>query len=192
MTLFLISKYYNNFLYYNLKAIRDINNDNIKIQNILTESCKYLDLNENQIKQLSSILNNNRLNSFFLCLKKIIEFLIENKILSVIILDQFKSDVIDKKQYEEIYLMITKQKSKNVKLLICSSTNDKEIRKECIKSWKSNILFLEQINEKNQNYYFYIDELFNINQNSNGNTIYDKVLIKFNFIPKYKHIFKYL
>ena len=192
MTLFLISKYYNNFLYYNLKAIRDINNDNIKIQNILTESCKYLDLNENQIKQLSSILNNNRLNSFFLCLKKIIKFLIENKILSVIILDQFKSDVIDKKQYDEIYLMISKQVSKYVKLLICSSTNDKEIRKECIKSWKSNIFFLEQFNEKNQNYYFYIDELFNINQNSNGNTIYDKVLIKFNFIPKYKNIFKYL
>ena len=192
LTLFLISKYYKNFLYYNLKTIRDLKNDDVKIQNILTESCKHISLNDNQIKQLSSILNNNRYNSFFICLKNIIEFLIENELLSVIILDQFKSDVIEKEQYKQIFQLISEQKLKNVKLLICSSTNDKEIREECIKSWKSNIFFSEQLNIENQNYYFYVDELFSLKQNYNENNTYDKVLIAFNGIPKYKNMFKYL
>ena len=192
LTLFLISKYYKNFLYYNLKTIRDLKNDDVKIQNILTESCKHISLNDNQIKQLSSILNNNRYNSFFICLKNILEFLIKNELLSVIILDQFKSDVIEKEQYKQIFQLISEQKLKNVKLLICSSTNDKEIREECIKSWKSNIFFSEQLNIENQNYYFYVDELFSLKQNYNENNTYDKVLIAFNGIPKYKNMFKYL
>ena len=192
LTLFLISKYYKNFLYYNLKTIRDLKNDDVKIQNILTESCKHISLDHNKIKKLSSILNNNRYNSFFICLKNILEFLIKNELLSVIILDQFKSDVIEKEQYNKIFQLISEQKSKNVKLLICSSTNDKEIREECIKSWKSNIFFSEQLNIENQNYYFYVDELFSLKQNYNENNTYDKALIAFNGIPKYKNMFKYL
>ena len=192
MTLFLISKYYNNYLYYNLKTIRDLEakKDNKNIQNILKESCKYLRLNKNEIEQLSSLLNDNIFYPFFYCLKKIVEFLIKIKLLSVIILDQFKSDYINEKEYKQILSSISGQESKNVKLLICSTTNDKDIRDECIKSWNSKIFKLSQFNKDNQKYYFYIDELYNINENVN--TSYDKVLKEFNYIQKYKNKFKYL
>ena len=193
MTLFLISRYYKNFLYYNLKTIRTLKdkNDNITIQNILTESCKYLLLwNEKLIAQLSSLLYKNRSLPFFICLKEIIKFLIENKLISVIILDQFKSDYIDKKEYDEILLLISEQNNKNVKLLICSSTNDGEIREECIKSWKKKIFKLEHFDKKNQDYYFYIDELYNISER--GNTSYEKIMSEFNYIRKYKNKLKYL
>jgi hypothetical protein len=192
MTLFLISRYYNNFLYYNLKTIRILKekNDNANIQNIITESCKYLNLEKKQITELSSIIKNNKLKSFFYSLKEIVKFLIKDEIPSVIILDQFKNNSIDKEFYTDILSLISKQNNKKVKLLICSSTNDKEIREECIKSWKSKIFFLSQFNEENQDYYFYIDELYN--KNKKGDSLYDNVLYNFNYIPKYKSKFEYL
>ena len=192
MTLFILSKYYNNFLYYNLKTIRILKekNDNVNIQNIITESCKYLELEEEQIIELSTIIKNNKLKSFFYSLKEIVKFLIKDEIPSVIILDQFKNNSIDKQFYTDILSLISKQKNKNVKLLICSSTNDKEIREECIKSWKSKIFFLSQFNEENQDYYFYIDELYN--KNKKGDSLYHNVLYNFNYIPKYKSKFEYL
>ncbi len=192
MTLFILSKCYNNFLYYNLKTIRILKekNDNVNIQNIITESCKYLELEKEQIIELSSIIKNNKLKSFFYSLKEIVKFLIKDEIPSVIILDQFKNNSIDKEFYTDILSLISKQNNKKVKLLICSSTNDKEIREECIKSWKSKIFFLSQFNEENQDYYFYIDELYN--KNKKGDSLYDNVLYNFNYIPKYKSKFEYL
>ena len=198
MTLFLISRYYNNFLYYNLKTIRVLKeqNEDIKIQNILTESCKYLDLKKKKREKLSSQTEKNRIFSFFFCLKEIVKFLIESKILSVIILDQFKNDSIDKEEYDKILSLVSNQKDKYVKLLICSSTNDKEIRDECINSWGSQIFFLNQFDIKTQKYYFYIDELYNKNDKNNnnekGNTSYNRMLTDFNYIPKYRNKFNYL
>ena len=192
MTLFLISRYYRNILYYNLKTIRLLNEqkDDLKIQNILVESCKYLNLSSEQETELSSLIKKNRFFSFFLILKKIVNFLINNEILSAIILDQFKYDSIDEENYNEISLLISKQEVKKVKLLICSSTNDKEIRNECIKSWKDKIFFLRQYNENTQQHYFYIDELCEENEKENDH--YGLVLDSFNYIPKYKNKFKYL
>ena len=192
MTLFLISKYYSNFLYYNLKTIKILkkDGDNLNIQNILTESCKYLNLKTSKEKELSTLIKNNRFLTFFLCLKEIVKFLIKIKLSSVIILDQYKNDAIDKKVYNEILSLISKQDRKKVKLVICSSTNDKEIREECIKSWNSKIFFLTQHNKDNQNYYFYIGDLYKKDEKINDS--YDTVLNEFNYIPKYKNQFKYL
>ena len=192
MTLFLISRYYNNFLYYNLKAIKKLkqSNDNVEIQNIITESCKYLLLDEKQVEELSSIIKKNRIFSFFICLQNIAEFLIKNNIKSFIILDKFKNNSIDKNEYEQLLLLIKNQTKKAVKLLICSSTNDKEIREECIKSWKKKIFSFKQLNNENQINFFYVDEL--CNDNLKDNTIYNKALIDFNYIPKYKNKFEYL
>ena len=189
---FLISRYYHNILYYNLKTIKLLNEqkDDLNIQNIITESCKYLNLSREQATELSSLIKNNRFFSFFLCLKKIVNFLINNGILSAIILDQFKYDSIDEEKYNEISLLISKQEVKKVKLIICSSTNDKEIRNECIKSWKDKIFFLRQHNENTQYHYFYIDEL--CEENEKGNNFYGLILDSFNYIPKYKNKFKYL
>ena len=82
MTLFLISKFNYNILYYNLKAIKLLkqSNDYVKIQNIITESCKYLLLDEMQVEELSSILKKNRIFSFFISLQNIVQFLIKNNI----------------------------------------------------------------------------------------------------------------
>ena len=192
MSLFLLSKFSHNFLYYNLKAIKNLqqSNDDVKIQNIITESCKYLALDEEQVKELSSILKTNRILPFFKSLKNIAQFLIKYNIKSIIILDQFKNNTIDKKDYESLLSIIEIQKIKNVKLLICSSTNDKEIRDECIKSWRNKIFSLKQLNAANQKYFFYIDELYN--KIKEGDSFYDNVLANFNFIPKYKNIFEYL
>ena len=115
---------------------------------------------EEQVKELSSILKTNRILPFFKSLKNIAQFLIKYNIKSIIILDQFKNNTIDKKDYESLLSIIETQKIKNVKLLICSSTNDKEIRDECIKSWRKKIFSLKQLNAANQIYFFYIDELF--------------------------------
>ena len=91
-------------------------------------------MNNEQIKDLSSLIKKNISFSFFNNLKKIIKFLINNKLYSVIILDQFKNNSIDEKEYTEILVLVKNQKNIILKLLICSSTNDKEIREECIKT----------------------------------------------------------
>ena len=192
MNLFLFSRYYPYFLYYNLKTIRILNGqkNGTSIQNILTESCKYLNLTDEQVTELSSMLKNNRLFPFFSCLKEIVNFLIKNKLRTAIILDQFKSKSIDKEKYNEISLLISEQEVKNVKLIICSTTNDKEIKEECLNSWKNGIFFLSQHNEMNQHYYFYIDVLYEKNEKEEDS--YGIILDSFNYIPKYKNKFKYL
>ena len=59
MTLFLISRYYYNFLYFNLKTIKQLKDekDYFSIHNILIESCKYLQLTKKQVNALSSLIN---------------------------------------------------------------------------------------------------------------------------------------
>lgn len=187
MTLFLLSRYYHNYLYFNIKTLRDLKlkEDIVNYSNILIESCKYLTLTKEQLDELTSKKNN-----YFNSLYSIVKFLINNKLLSVIILDQFKYDSIDKNEYDLILADISKQKSKYVKILICCSTNDKEIREECLKSWNEKIFFENKLNEKNQNYFFYIDEL--CEKNDDKDSYYGKILAEFNWIPKYKQIFSYL
>ena len=162
MSLFIFSRTYPNCLYYNLKSIKVLkkDGDNKTIHNILIESCKYLNLNDIQLNKLSEILKNKNSYSFFPCLKKVVKLLKEENIKSLIILDQFKSDSIDKDTYDEIFREISSQAQINVKLLICSTTNDHEIRKECIKSWKHGIFSFSQLCKDNQNNYFYIDDLY--------------------------------
>ena len=45
-----------------------------------------------QANEFSSLIKKNLFHSFFICLKDLIDFLKENNLLLVIILDQFKND----------------------------------------------------------------------------------------------------
>lgn len=192
ITLFFFSRCYGDYIYFNLKTIKLLKKDdnNAQIHNIINEAFKYLFLKKEHINEFEKITKKTYLLSFFSCLKEIIDFLIKQKVNCVIIFDQFKSDAIEKDEYENILLSIKNQEEKIVKLLICSSTNDGEIRTECIRSWKNKIFELKNYNKETQEFYFYIDELYdNIKKDD---SYYSKVLNEFNFIPKYRKIFSYL
>ena len=122
---------------------------------------------------------------------EIVKFLINNKIKSKVILDQYK-ELYDKdnKNIKEIINLISKDSSNNVKLIISSSINNNDVRSLLLKTW------FPDYDEALLSFpYSYFDNLFN----SNSIIESDKSLSKnqriyitdyFNNIPKFYYEIK--
>ena len=195
MTLFLISRTYKNVVYLNLKVLKNLTkpNEAAKRFNIILEAFKFLKLTGEQIEKLSKIFN--ELNGFLFnqILEKIVDFLKSNSIKCILILDQFKGDSIYKQQYKLLKMKIKNEITPIVKIIICSSTNDKSIRKKCIKSWKNGINLINKNIDFFSKGYYYISKLVTFKKNNNNYTFFEKFVNEnFNFLPKYRNIFNYL
>lgn len=192
MTLFYFSKNHKNIMYINLKTIRELSSifEYSKIYNLILESLHYFSLEKKEELLLKNILSNLKGYEFFDIIDKIIDFLIQNNIVSIIIFDQFKEGNIDIDKYK-----IFKTKLKNqitVKLILCASTNDKSIREQLIEDWKSKNFQNNKIPPKVKECSFYIDNL-NIKKDIEIKmNIYDIILGEFNYLPKYIIIFNNL
>ena len=104
----------------------------------------------------------------------------------IIIFDQFKEKYIQKTNFEEIEKLI---KTSKLKLIICSSINDKDIRNEVIKTieyFGGNPKELEQIS---QYFYFYICQNF-FEKKTCDNPELNELFQLFEYKPKYKHLLK--
>ena len=77
----------------------------------------------------------------------------------------------------------------NIKIVQCSSINDKNIRQECLKTWfivGKNILYLDK---NNQDYYLYF-ERFYFSENNMNNDSKNIVFKQFDYMPKYINKYK--
>ena len=98
----------------------------------------------------------------------------------VFILDQYK----DKYLIDEFNYKI--KAYTNIKLVFCSSINDKKIRIECIKSWIENKKNITNFNEETQEFYFYYSNIYTYKQKKYNN----ELLAQFNYLPKYIKIYE--
>ena len=116
-----------NKVYINLGALRKLKSEKKynQIKNLISEEFKRVRLEENEIynfnKKMKEISPNiNEIITF------LIKFSIENQKNIIIILDQFKGEL----EFDKFQL-------NKVKLIICSSINDKNIRPSCISFFKN-------------------------------------------------------
>ena len=112
----------------------------------------------------------------------IMKFLFENYKNNnfVFIFDQFKEKYIED-GFNNVIFGYT-----NIKIVLCSSINDKDIRKECIKTWKDNKINITDFNENIQKYYIYYNDIYTFKQKKYNS----KLLNQFNYLPKYIKIYE--
>lgn len=152
-----------NCIYINLKAIRNLikSKQYIKLKNLLAAECSRVSLKNSQITSFNEMMININEMTIPNIMYNLVKFFEKLKI--IIILDQFKTDV-----------SFAEKNLGNIKVIVCSNINDKDIRQNCIENL-DNIL---KGNRADYTKYVYIPKLC---QHQNGNKIYSF----FNFIPKY-------
>ena len=160
-----------NCIYINLKCWKDLikNKKYNKIKNILTEEFMRVKLTKEQIALYNDFMKHIKNFNITDIINNLIDFLLEKiKIEKItIILDQFKCEI----DADEIF----EKKLKGIKIIICSSIDDKYIRNYCMEYFVN--IDKNIINYKN---FIYISKLHNGNQLQNN-----KIYSYFNNIPKY-------
>ena len=160
MTLFKISLAYKNIIYINLKILKKNNNNLYKCLQIIFSACSRIFFKESEKKDFKQKLEKIDLtHNIFKILLEILHLIMSTKNDYIyLILDQFKSDNID--NYKEFTNSIEEMIKQKLKVIYCSSINDKEMRDELIKSFIKYQGELEALSEDNQNYYFYYSDLY--------------------------------
>ena len=186
-TLLKFSRENKRIIYLNLKLINSLSKEN---------NYDYYNLIIYEFRKLS-FENDEKKNEFTLMLKTecqnkpsaIIILNILKKIQNekyIIIFDQFKEKYIQKTNFEEIEVLI---KSSKLKLIICSSINDKDIRNEVIKTIEYFGGNPKELDLISQNYYFYICQNF-FEKKKCDNPELNELFQLFEYKPKYKHLLK--
>ena len=112
----------------------------------------------------------------------VIKFILETS--NIIIFDQFKKNYIYGNIYSQIEDFV---KSSSLKLIICSSINNKDIRDEVIKTierYKGNP---KKLDDKSQYYYFYFYTNF-FNKKVEKDNKLNPLFELFDYKPKYKYL----
>jgi len=169
-TLFFLSRCYIDMVYVNLKIIKNKEKD-MNIQIIISELSR-LSLSDEKIKLLNEDIkkNVNRNGVILKILLEILELILKYEDGNLIlILDQYKNENYDSYPnfMKQIDILMTKYK--RLKIIICSSINDNNIRDDVIISLENNI-GNPKYDINNQNYLFYYGDLYKI-KSSNKNTI---------------------
>jgi len=188
--LLVFSRMNKNIIYFNLKEIINLYNDKNKNNN------EYFNLIVYELGRI--IINNNDFKNKFLAklielkmqtpwniIREIFDFFIKNNI--IIIFDQFKKQYIDFTNFDYMDKKL-KEKSSNIKIILSSSINDKDLRPEVIKSIEFLKGLPDELCPENQDYYYYfgnlatLEDLKKISKNSDNDSYY----LKFNYFDKYK------
>ena len=178
LTLFRISRIAYNIAYINLKVLSDIKQDLYKSYCIIISELKRFTIDEKKINEIIQKSYNNE-NSSLNLLLNIMLFLSGIGDNFVFILDQYKSKYIFEEGFMEKVNLYN-----NIKLVICSSINNKNIRDECIKTWTFIGKKTFYLNVNNQSYYFYFTKIYK-NKSKNDNLRNDNIFNQISFIPKY-------
>ena len=192
MSLFIMSRIYNNIIYLNLKTLNEFYQikDFLSIYEIIIEECQFLTLNIDQEKELNQIFKTNFGNDQWDLINNLVDFLLKINCFVLIIFDQFKSDVINNNIYSKILKTLYNQNIKYVSILICISSNDKDFREkfiECLMKQPENNF------SKIQNKFIYFDSLGNFKDyNDRSNEKINLIINYFGEIPKYRLIFNNL
>ena len=184
LTLFRLAHVSFNIAYLNLKTLSKSEKDLYKAYSIVISELERFNILVDKENEINGIINKNYYdeNSYLILLLNIMEYLSKLNENFVFILDQFKNKYI----FEPGFLEKIKS-YENIKLVQCSSINNKNIRDECIKTWSligKKLLYLEK---NNQDYYFYFTKLYNNKKkNDDSNIIFKQI----SYIPKYIKKFK--
>jgi len=182
-TLFYLSRILYDIIYINLKILYKNKKNLYKCYHIIINELERIRI-ENKVDDLNTLIANcyeEQLPSLKLILT-IMKFLFINfkERNFVFILDQYK----DKYLIDEFNYKI--KAYTNIKLVFCSSINDKKIRIECIKSWIENKKNITDFNEETQEFYFYYSNIYTYKQKKYNN----ELLAQFNYLPKYIKIYE--
>ena len=185
-TLLKFSRDFNSIIYLNLKVIYQLEQEqkNVDCYNLIIyefgrlefENMDYLNKFKNFL--ITDCQNKSSIDIIY----NIMEFIKEQN--CIIIFDQFKIKYIKKSYFDKIENLIN---SSSLKLIICSSINDKDIRDEVIKTityFKGNPKDLDHFS---QYYYFYFAQNFFEKKSSNENELDDLIQL-FDYKPKYKFL----
>lgn len=186
-TLLYYSRTQTNVFYFNLSYLskREIEKDYTNIFNTFSEEMDRLFLSEgftkNDIDQL--ILKHNG-NKIWNIISALVNYFLLDKANIIFIFDQFKSKNVDHDIYSSL---LKKIKNTNIKFVVCSSINDRDIKSEYRKTiidFKGNPKFLDEITQK---YYFYF--VFLYKQTYVKKDKYYSLFELFGFMQKYQNIF---
>ena len=178
-TLLRISHTIYNIAYINLKVLdkyknkKDLNN----IYSIIISELERFKI-ENDLSSLNKLIDDNYKNDISYCdlLLNIMDSLNKIDQIFIFIFDQFKPKYIKAGFIEAI------EKINNIKIVICSSINNKDIRDECLKAWLLKGKKFMILNKNNQDYYFYFEQIYKkkeINKNTSD------IFRYFDYMPKY-------
>ena len=172
MTLFYISRHHPDFIYINLKVLK--NSDKEKCLNIIISELSRLILRDEDIININIKLKAIDIrNPILEILLEIIEIILKNRISRnlVLILDQYKIENYCSYNNFVNKLDLLIDEFPHLKIVYCSSINDNGLRDELLETF---IKFEGPILEYNQNtqiYYFYYINLFNSNSHKKQKTI---------------------
>ena len=178
-TLFRISRIYYNIAYINLKILDENKNNLYKSYSIIMHELERANINNNELYKLNKLIKESydTNKSHLKLLLNIIQFLNGLNQIFIFILDQFKMKYVENGFLEKI------KEFGNIKIVYCSSINDKWIRDECIKTWTKKGKNLFELKKDNQDYYFYFKIIYNFFLNNNEST--NDILRQFAYMPKY-------
>ena len=182
-TLLRISRILLNVAYINLKVLYKYKNDLYLSYNIIIHELERFNIRDN-MKNLEDLIikNYNENISYLKLLLNVMEFLNKLTINFIFIFDQFKLRYIETGFIEKIKTFI------NIKIVQCSSINDKNIREECIKTWSLKGKNITILHEDIQDYYLYYSNLYKIDRNNYESN--NEILRQFAYMPKYVNKYK--
>ena len=182
-TLLRFSRVCFNMAYINLKVLQNLKNDLEESYKMIIHELERFQIGtnlDNLNKIIKSSYENN--NSYCELLLNIMEFLNEINLVSIFIFDQFKD------KYIEVGFIQKIKAFKNINIVQCSSINDKNIRKECIKTWIDNRESPSVLKIINQEYYFYFQKIYNYSPETKMQR--KEIFKPLGYMPKYINKYK--
>lgn len=186
-TLLKFSREFNNIIYLNLKVIYHLEQDdkNIECYNLIVYEfgrLEFEDEKENENFQKFLNLECQNKSTMIILIYKILNYIKDQNY--IIIFDQFKMKYISKTIFDKIEKLI---KISKLKLILCSSINDKDIKDEVIKTINNFGGNITELNLYTQDYFFYFSQNF-FKKEISGNCELDELFQLFDYKPKYKYL----
>ena len=185
-TLLKLSKERVGTVYLNLKKIHKFEEkgDKINSYNLIIYEFRRLYLNNEKLNTLKDLLQKNINNPIWTIIINILNYIKDTY--NTIIFDQFKKSYISIDDFNKIENII---KDSNLRLILCSSINNWDIRDEVIKTIKKYNGNPKELDDQSQYYYFYFyQDFFGKTINDNNEDNLKSLYQLFNFKPKYIYL----
>ena len=184
-TLLKFSREHTGIVYLNIKAIYELECSNRLKDcfNLITYELRRLYISdEEKKKSFKEMLKENRNNNPWEFILNVIKLISNTP--NIIIFDQYKKSYLPINIYSQIEDNVKKSE---LKLIVCSSINNKDIRDEVIKTFEQYKGNPKDLNDKSQYFYFYFYNIFFNKKVENDNNL-NPLFELFDYRPKYKYL----
>ena len=169
-------------MYINIKTLLHHSHQPHEVYSILSvEAIKLFNNYEKYTNCINSLRKSSYYSNYWLGIQSIIKEIREDNQVHIIMLDQYKERTGTNK--EEMDIIKEMIKNTKIKVLVCSSINDKEIRENLLNQWL-------EIKNKSENYQYFPENAQSVvEDNLQTNKHFIKALELFSNIPKYYQLF---